>query len=314
MASLPKPLLAAAVVWRPLRGADVPYVAALEAQIHAAPWTTGNFRDALAAGYSALRRRARGPRRRVRRADARAGRGAVAQPLRRAGCAPRGPGPHAARPLPARSGAAGRRARVPRGARGQRCPRSRCTSTRASRVSRGVPRITRRMRPGSREDALVMRRDVGVPEIRRRLMATRAEMLEELGRRAAVAAARDARRARRAPPRSVRMIARAAAEPVAAAANVQAPGAAAAAEPVAADARSARIARLDWDAFAADVDALHRLRAVPDAAQVGARRGRPRGGVAVRRRGARAPTRTRAANRSWDRRAACSTTCWRRSA
>jgi ribosomal-protein-alanine acetyltransferase len=54
MASLPKPVLAAAVVWRPLRGADVPYVAALEAQIHAAPWTTGNFRDALAAGYSAL--------------------------------------------------------------------------------------------------------------------------------------------------------------------------------------------------------------------------------------------------------------------
>jgi ribosomal-protein-alanine acetyltransferase len=33
---------------------DVTYVAALEAQIHAAPWTAGNFRDALAAGYSAL--------------------------------------------------------------------------------------------------------------------------------------------------------------------------------------------------------------------------------------------------------------------
>ena len=41
------------LAWRPLREADVAYVAALEAQIHAAPWTVGNFRDALAAGYSA---------------------------------------------------------------------------------------------------------------------------------------------------------------------------------------------------------------------------------------------------------------------
>ncbi len=53
MASLPKPKPAAPVVWRPLRAGDVAYVAALEAQIHAAPWTAGNFRDALAAGYSA---------------------------------------------------------------------------------------------------------------------------------------------------------------------------------------------------------------------------------------------------------------------
>ncbi len=37
--------------WRPLRLSDLAYVAALEAQIHAAPWTIGNFRDALAAGY-----------------------------------------------------------------------------------------------------------------------------------------------------------------------------------------------------------------------------------------------------------------------
>jgi len=42
----------AAPQWRPLRLADLAYVAALEAQIHAAPWTIGNFRDALAAGYS----------------------------------------------------------------------------------------------------------------------------------------------------------------------------------------------------------------------------------------------------------------------
>jgi ribosomal-protein-alanine N-acetyltransferase len=45
---IPRPELA----WRPLREGDIAYVAALEAQIHAAPWTTGNFRDALAAGYS----------------------------------------------------------------------------------------------------------------------------------------------------------------------------------------------------------------------------------------------------------------------
>src|SRR5512144_3312993 len=41
------------LAWRPLRDGDISYVAALEAQIHAAPWTVGNFRDALAAGYSA---------------------------------------------------------------------------------------------------------------------------------------------------------------------------------------------------------------------------------------------------------------------
>lgn len=39
-------------VWRPLAEADVAYVAALEAHIHVAAWTAGNFRDALAAGYS----------------------------------------------------------------------------------------------------------------------------------------------------------------------------------------------------------------------------------------------------------------------
>ena len=41
------------VVWRPLGDDDLAYVAALEAQIHAAPWSYGNFRDAIAAGYSA---------------------------------------------------------------------------------------------------------------------------------------------------------------------------------------------------------------------------------------------------------------------
>jgi ribosomal-protein-alanine N-acetyltransferase len=53
VATLPRPLHRPAPEWRPLREGDIAYVAALEAQIHAAPWTPGNFRDALAAGYSA---------------------------------------------------------------------------------------------------------------------------------------------------------------------------------------------------------------------------------------------------------------------
>ena len=53
MATLPRPRFAAPVVWRPLADDDLAYVAALEAQIHAAPWTLGNFRDALSAGYLA---------------------------------------------------------------------------------------------------------------------------------------------------------------------------------------------------------------------------------------------------------------------
>jgi [ribosomal protein S18]-alanine N-acetyltransferase len=53
MASLPRFVPRAAVLWRPLATKDVVYVAALEAHIHAAPWTPDNFREALAAGYSA---------------------------------------------------------------------------------------------------------------------------------------------------------------------------------------------------------------------------------------------------------------------
>ena len=52
MATVPKPTLEP-VLWRPMRADDLAYVAALEAQIHLAPWTLGNFRDALAAGYAA---------------------------------------------------------------------------------------------------------------------------------------------------------------------------------------------------------------------------------------------------------------------
>jgi ribosomal-protein-alanine N-acetyltransferase len=52
MATLPRHVPPPLLEWRPLREGDLAYVAALEAQIHTAPWTVGNFRDALAAGYS----------------------------------------------------------------------------------------------------------------------------------------------------------------------------------------------------------------------------------------------------------------------
>ena len=41
----------ATVLWRPLAETDIEAVAALEREAHVAPWTPGNFRDALAAGY-----------------------------------------------------------------------------------------------------------------------------------------------------------------------------------------------------------------------------------------------------------------------
>ena len=55
MATLvPQAGLRGSVAWRPLESADLAYVAALERQIHAAPWTLANFRDALAAGYCGM--------------------------------------------------------------------------------------------------------------------------------------------------------------------------------------------------------------------------------------------------------------------
>ena len=51
-ASLATAFDATAMLWRPLRTEDVPAVAALERESHVAPWTLGNFTDALAAGYS----------------------------------------------------------------------------------------------------------------------------------------------------------------------------------------------------------------------------------------------------------------------
>jgi [ribosomal protein S18]-alanine N-acetyltransferase len=42
------------VLWRPMSESDLEGVSRLEAQCHPAPWTVGNFRDALAAGYSTV--------------------------------------------------------------------------------------------------------------------------------------------------------------------------------------------------------------------------------------------------------------------
>ncbi len=53
MATLRSFIPTPALEWRPLREGDLVYVAALEANIHAAPWSPGNFRDALAAGNCA---------------------------------------------------------------------------------------------------------------------------------------------------------------------------------------------------------------------------------------------------------------------
>jgi ribosomal-protein-alanine acetyltransferase len=50
-ATLARNAIAATVLWRPLTESDLEAVAALEREAHAAPWTAGNFRDALAAGY-----------------------------------------------------------------------------------------------------------------------------------------------------------------------------------------------------------------------------------------------------------------------
>lgn len=55
VASLARPAsLLDRVLWRPLAAGDLGYVAVLEAEIHAAPWSLGNFRDALLAGYQTL--------------------------------------------------------------------------------------------------------------------------------------------------------------------------------------------------------------------------------------------------------------------
>jgi len=52
-ATLARNVAVPTVLFRPLVEADIEAVVALECEAHAAPWTAGNFRDALAAGYGA---------------------------------------------------------------------------------------------------------------------------------------------------------------------------------------------------------------------------------------------------------------------
>src|SRR5262245_5027911 len=51
MASVLKEKPRLAVRWRPFTSVDLETIAFLEGQIHAAPWTEGNFRDSIAAGH-----------------------------------------------------------------------------------------------------------------------------------------------------------------------------------------------------------------------------------------------------------------------
>ncbi len=48
------PPLDSTLCWRPMRDPDLATVAAIEAEAHVAPWSEGNFRDALSAGYAAI--------------------------------------------------------------------------------------------------------------------------------------------------------------------------------------------------------------------------------------------------------------------
>jgi len=45
-------VLSEALVYRPMGAADVDAILAIECEIYAHPWTAGNFRDSLQAGYS----------------------------------------------------------------------------------------------------------------------------------------------------------------------------------------------------------------------------------------------------------------------
>lgn len=50
-ATLARDVQPGTVVWRPLSESDIDEIGRLESEAHVAPWTPGNFRDALAAGY-----------------------------------------------------------------------------------------------------------------------------------------------------------------------------------------------------------------------------------------------------------------------
>ena len=197
---------------------DLAYVAALEAQIHAAPWTLGNFRDALAAGYCA-------------RVGEREGRIvaygvlmlapgeaqilnlSVVPDARRAGTRPRAPAP-----LRRRRDALGAEQMLPRSARVER-RRDRAVRGRRLRAGRAPRRLLSRRH--GRRAARGRARDA--PRARRRGLHARAsecrcrrddEILRELGLASRLAPARpsgargEARVGRDAQPRRCRRASR----------------------------------------------------------------------------------------------------------
>ena len=54
-------VLSEALVYRPMGAADVDAILAIECEIYAHPWTAGNFRDSLQAGYSCWVMECEGP-------------------------------------------------------------------------------------------------------------------------------------------------------------------------------------------------------------------------------------------------------------
>ena len=274
--------------WRPLRARDVDYVAALEAQIHAAPWTAGNFRDALAAGYSALVGEREGRIVAFGVHDAGARRGADPQSVRRARCATRrawaASSCGASSTIAARFGAEQVFLEVRVGN----------AAAIALYEAEGFVRVARRARllPAPTPTARARTRSSCAATLGRRALdaavtATRDDVLRELGLccrawrlralgRAGASRAGMPRRATDGSPRAHRTLSLARASP-----------------PTSTRARRAACAARARDGARASAT-------------------RPRNGCSSARR--RAPRKTRAASPSSARRAACSTTCWRRSA
>ena len=246
-----------------------------------------------------VRRRARGPHRRLRRADARAGRGADPQSVGRAGRAPRRARPGAAAPLHRRRAAPRRRADLSRGARverrgdralrdrgirSRRPPRELLSGDSPTDAPRGCARHAPRSadRRGSRDR----------PEARTRDRC--AELLPWPDARRHPDRARRSTPVWRHPSRQ-----RAVRSPV----DCDRPGRCA----------TARIAALELARFRGRRRRLHRVRALSRTRNERAGRGRSARRTGCSSARARAPRRTRRASRSSARRAGCSTTCSRRS-
>ena len=140
--------------YRRMRAADLPEVAHLEKSLYAFPWSIGNFRDSLNAGYDCWTVTPRRGGDRLRDPDDRARRGAPAQLRDRLGMAE--PGHRARLPRAHDRGGARRRLpdRLPRGAALERRRRATSIARWASSRSPSGPSTTRRS--SGREDALFL--------------------------------------------------------------------------------------------------------------------------------------------------------------